>query len=49
MDSNNLYGHTMSQLLPHDEIELWKGDPDCYMDRLDEIVNISDDSENGFF
>ena len=27
-DANNLYGHSMSQPLLHDEIEIWHGHPD---------------------
>ena len=30
MDATNLYGHSMSQMLPYDEIEMWRGDPDKY-------------------
>ena len=37
MDSTNLYGHSMSQPLPYDEIEMWHGHPDLYMDKLQEI------------
>ena len=33
-DANNLYGHSMSQFLPYDEIELWHGHPDLYMNWL---------------
>ena len=28
MDATNLYGHSMSQFLPYDEIETWHGHPD---------------------
>ena len=28
MDATNLYGHSMSQMLPYDEIEMWHGHPD---------------------
>ena len=28
MDATNLYGHSVSQPLPYDEIEMWHGDPD---------------------
>ena len=31
MDSTNLYGHSMSQMLPYDEIEMWHGHPDIYL------------------
>ena len=30
-DSTNLYGHSMIQPLPYDEIEMWHGHPDLYM------------------
>ena len=28
VDATNLYGHSMSQMLPYDEIEMWHGHPD---------------------
>ena len=31
IDATNLYGHSMSQLLPYDEIEMLHGYPDLYM------------------
>ena len=37
MDATNLYGHSMSQILPHDEIEMWHSHPDLYMKWLEEI------------
>ena len=37
MDATNLYGHSMSQFLPYDEIEMWHGDPDKYWNWLDII------------
>ena len=37
MDATNLYGHSMSQPLPYDEIEMWQGHPDLYMNKLEEI------------
>ena len=49
IDSNNLYGHSMSQPLPYDEIEMWHGDPDLYMNWLEEILNTPDDSDIGYF
>ena len=35
MDATNLYGHSMIQPLPYDEIEIWHGDPDLYMNWLE--------------
>ena len=48
-DATNLYGHSMSQMLPYDEIEMWHGHPDKYWKWLDEILNTPDDSEIGYF
>ena len=28
MDADKLYGHSMSQMLTYDEVEMWHGDPD---------------------
>ena len=49
IDATNLYGHSMSQLLPYDEIEMWHGDPDKYWNWLDEISNTPDDADIGYF
>ena len=49
MDATNLYGYSMSQLLPYDEIEMWHGHPDLYMNWLGEILNTPDDNEFGYF
>ena len=43
MDATNLYGHSMSQMLPYDEIIFEKDI--C----LEEIVNTPDDNEIGYF
>ena len=32
-DSTNLYGHSMSQPLPYDEIERWHGDSGLYTNK----------------
>ena len=48
-DATNLYGHSVSQFLPYDEIEMWHGHPDKYWRWLDEILNTPDDSEIGYF
>ena len=49
MDATNLYGHSMCQPLPYDEIEMWHGDPDLYMNWSEEISNTSDDTDIEFF
>ena len=49
IDDTNLYGHSMPQMLPYDEIEMWHGHPDKYWKWLDIILNTSDDSEIGYF
>ena len=47
MDATNLYGHSMIQPSPYDEIEMWHGDPDLYVNWLKEILNTHDDSDIG--
>ena len=49
IDATNLYGHSMSQMLPYDEIEMWHGDPNKYWNWLDEILNTADENEIGYF
>ena len=49
MDATKLYGHSMSQFLPYDEIEMWHVHPDKYWNCLEEILNTPDDSEIGYF
>ena len=39
----------MSQFLPYDEIEMWHGHPDLYMNKSGEILNTPDDSDIGYF
>ena len=48
-DATNLYGHSMSQFLPYDEIEMWHGHPDKYWRWLDKILNTPDDADIGYF
>ena len=48
IDSTNLYGYSMSQPLPYDEIEMWHGHPDLYMNWLEETLNTPDDSDIGY-
>ena len=33
-DATNLYGHSMSQMSPYDEIEMWHGHPDLNMSKF---------------
>ena len=49
MDAPNLYGHSMSQPLPYDEIEMWHGHPGLYMNKLEAILNTPVDSDIGSF
>ena len=43
VDANNLYGHSMSQPLPYDEIKFDRNV------KLEDILNTSDDSDIGYF
>ena len=47
MDASILYGHSMSQMLLYDEIEMWHGRPDLYINKFEEILNTPDDSDIG--
>ena len=49
MDATNIYGRSMIQPLPYDEIEIWHVHPDLYMNWLEEILNTPDDSDIGYF
>ena len=49
IDINNLYGHSMSQALPYDEIEMLHGHPDLYMDKVEKTLSTLDDSDIGYF
>ena len=49
IDATNLYGQSMSQMLPYDEIVMWHSHPDLYMNWLEEILNTPDDSDIGCF
>ena len=43
MDSTNLYRHSMRQPLPYDETEMWHGDPDLFMNKIEKILKTLDD------
>ena len=49
MDATNLYGQSMIQPLPYDEVEMRHGHPDLYMNKLEEILNTPDDRVIGYF
>ena len=49
MDATNLYGQSMSQKLPYDETEMWRGEPDLYMNKLEKFFKIPDDADIGYF
>ena len=39
----------MSESSPHDDIEMWKGHPDCSMDESRDILKTPDGSDIGYF
>ena len=39
----------MIQPLLYDQIEMWHGHPDLYMNKLQEILNTPDDGDIGYF
>ena len=48
-DATSLYGHSMSQMLLYDKIEMWHGHPDLHMNNFGEILNNSVDNDVGYF
>ena len=49
MVATNLYGHSMSQMLPYDKIEMWHGHPDLFMNKLEGISNTPDANDAAYF
>ena len=49
MDATILFGHSMSRMLPYDEIEMLHGHSDLYMNWLEEILKTPDDNKNWLF
>ena len=49
IDATKLYGHSMSQVLPYDEIEMWLGHRGLYLKKLEDILITPDDSDIGYF
>ena len=45
----NLYVHSMIPRLLYEKIEMWHGHPDLYMNKLEQILYTSDDSDIGYF
>ena len=48
-DGTTLLEHSMCRSLPYDGIEMWHGHSDCYMNKLEEILNSPNDSDIGYF
>ena len=48
-NATSLYGRSMSQMLPHDELEMWHGHPDLYMKKLEEILISPVEADIGYF
>ena len=48
IDATNLYGNSMSQMLPKDGIEMWHGHPDLYMNKREKISYTHDDNDFGY-
>ena len=49
IDATNFYGYSMIQSLPYDEIEMWHGHPDLYMNKSEEKLDTLDDSDISYF
>ena len=48
INATNLYGHSMFQMLPYDEIEMFVGDPDLHIKKLEEVLKTPDGSNIGY-
>ena len=48
-DATSLYGQSVSQMLTFDEIKMWHGHPDFYIQKLAEILKTPDDDGIGYF
>ena len=49
MDASSLHGYSMIQPLPYDEIEMWSGYLDLYINKLEEISITVVDGDIGYF
>ena len=49
IDATKIYGHSMSEMLPDGQIEMWHDHPDLYNKKLEEVLNTPDDSDVGYF
>ena len=49
IDATNEYGIFLIEPLAHDEIEMWHGHLHRYMNKLEDVLNIPDDSDIGCF
>ena len=47
--ATSLYGPSMSQMLPYDKSAMWRGHPDLYNNKLEEILNTPDDNAIVYF
>ena len=44
-DATKLYGHSVAQVSPYDETEMWLGHSDLYMDKLRKFLKTLDDNQ----
>ena len=44
-DANNSLGYAMGESLPYGDIEMWKGYPSCYIDKLEDTLITPGDSK----
>ena len=47
VDATIFYSHSMSQMLAYDELEMWHGHADLYMNKFEKILNTRDDNDIG--
>ena len=49
IDANLLYLWASTESLACDVIQMWKGHPDCYMNKLEGVLNTPVDRDFGYF
>ena len=47
--ANDIYAWAMTESPPYDDIDMWQGHPDCYIEKLEYNLNKDFDSDIGYF
>ena len=47
--ANNWYRYAISEYIPYNKLERWRGHPEPYLNKLEDILNTPDGSDIGYF